>query len=147
MCGIETAMADRPEPDGDVAAVAAEREAWRQAAFEAQRFAAQTAIERQHLADEVDGIRARALETALGTARLQAASESAAAFEAIRAERDAARAERAALAAERDRVIGERDRARIEARDTAAMLARVTSSTAWRITGPARRVLQAVLRR
>ncbi len=143
MCGIENAMAETPEPDGDVATVAAEREAWRQAAFEAQRFAARTAIERQHLSDAIDGIRLQALETA----RLQAASESAAAFEAIRAERDAALARCDALATELDRVIGERDRARIEARDTGAMLERVTSSTAWRMTGPARRVMRAVLRR
>lgn len=121
----------------------AERDAWRQAAFEAQRFAAQTAIERQHLSDAIDGIRLQSLEAA----RRMAATESAAAFAAIQAERDRAWAERDAVAAERDKVIAERDRARIEAHATGAMLERVTSSTAWRITGPARRVLQVVLRR
>ena len=121
----------------------AERDAWRQAAFEAQRFAAQTAIERQHLSDAIHGIRVQSIEAA----RQVAATESAAAFAAIRAERDQAWADRDAVAAERDRVIAERDRARIEAHATAAMLDRVTSSTAWRMTGPARRVLQAVLRR
>lgn len=143
MCGIEIGMAERPEPDGFLETVTAERDAWRQAAFEAQRFAAQTAIERQHLSDAIEGIKLQALETA----RQQAASESEAAFAAIRGERDAARAERDALVAERDGVIAERDRARIDARDTGAMLERVTSSTAWRLTGPARRVVQAVMRR
>jgi hypothetical protein len=143
MCGIEIAMAERPEPDGTLATVMAERDAWVQRAFEAERFATQTAIERQHLADAIDGIRLHARETA----RRDAASESEAAFAAIRDERDRARGERDAMTAERDRAIAERDQARIEARDTGAMLDRVTSSTAWRLTGPARRVLQAVLRR
>lgn len=121
----------------------AERDAWRQVAFEAQRFAAQTAIERQHLSDAINGIRLQSLEAA----RRMAATESAAALAAIQAERDRAWAERDAVATERDKVIAERDRARIEAHATGAMLERVTSSTAWRMTGPARRVLHVVLRR
>lgn len=143
MCGIEIGMAERPESDGLLATVTAERDAWAQRAFEAERFATQTAIERQHLADAIDSIRLQARETA----RREAAAESEAAFAALRGERDRARADCSGMIEERDRALAERDRARIEARDTGAMLERVMSSTAWRLTGPARRVLQAVLRR
>lgn len=146
MCGIEIVMAERPEPDppdGLLETLTAERDAWAQAAFESQRFAAQIAIERQHLSDAIDGIKLQAREAA----RSAAASESEAVLAALRGERDQALAERDAIAAERDRAIAQRDRARADAHDSGAMLERVTSSRAWRLTGPARRMMQAVLRR
>ena len=127
-------MADRPAPDSD-----AQCDALVQELFECKRFAAQLAIERQHLSDAVDTMRSRE--------RAAADAEIAPLLDAARRERDAAAAERDRAHADRDLAISERDRARADGHDAAAMLERVTSSTAWRITGPARRLLQALLRR
>ena len=117
-----------------------------QSLFECRRFAAQLAIERQHLSDALDGVRE--------VERRAAQREVALAVEAMAQERDQAvverdRAvvEREIAVAERDRAISERDRARAEAHDATARLMHVTSSTAWRVTGPVRRVLQALLGR
>ena len=136
-------MAERPvldaDPEAALASALAERDAWAQECFESKRFAAELAIERQHLRDSVDTMRAQERDAA------QAAI--APLLDAARRERDAALAERDRAHAERDAVIAERDQARAAAHDAAAMLDRVTSSTAWRITGPARRLLQAVLGR
>ncbi len=117
----------------------AERDGWAQDCFESRRFAAQLAIERQHLRDTMDSLRAREREAAR--------AELAPLLEAAASERDVARAECDRMRAERDAAIGDRDRARAEAHDAIAMLRRVTSSTAWRITGPARRTLHALLGR
>ena len=117
-----------------------------QALFECRRFAAQLAIERQHLSDALDGVR---------QAERQAAQRDVApVVEAMAVERDRAVAERETaiteremVVAERDRAIEERDRARAAAHDASARLEHVTSSTAWRVTGPVRRVLQRLLGR
>lgn len=129
-------MPDRPVLDSDATtaldkAVAA-RDACAQELFESKRFAVQLAIERQHLRDSVDSMRVREREA------VQA--EIAPQLEAVRRELDSA-------LAERDAAIAERDRARADAHDAAAMLDRVTSSTAWRLTGPVRRLLQTLLGR
>ena len=122
-------MAETTVPPSDLA----------QELFEVKRFAAQLAIERQHLSDSVGALRVRERDAAH--------AELTPHLEAARRERDAARAERDAALAERDAAWAERDRARADAHDAAAMLDRVTSSTAWRVTGPARRLMQALLRR
>lgn len=127
-------MAETTAPVSDPQA-----EALAQELFEVKRFAAQLAIERQHLSDSVDSLRVRERDAAH--------AELTPHFEAARRERDHARAERDAALAERDAAWAERDRARAEAHDAKAMLDRVTSSTAWRVTGPARRLLQALLGR
>lgn len=140
MCGIEVAMAERPAPDPDLL------EATTQSLFEAKRFAVQLAIERQHLSDAVDTMR----DDAMAAARDEVAplvDAARAERDAAQAERDAAHAERNAAFIERDAALADRDRARDAARDAAAMLDRVTSSTAWRLTGPVRRLLQTVLGR
>jgi hypothetical protein len=127
-------MADRPAPDSD-----AQRDALVQELFESKRFAVQLAIERQHLSDAVDTMRSRE--------RAAADAEIAPLLDAARRERDAAAAARDRAYAERDAALAARDQARAEAHDAIAMLERVTSSTAWRVTGPARRLLQGLLRR
>ena len=136
-------MADRPAPDSETEAAlkkaVAERDVWAQELFETQRFAAQLAIERQHLRDSVDTMRARERDAAQ--------ADIAPLLDAARRERDAATAECDRARDERDVAAVERDRARADAHDAAAMLERVTSSTAWRLTGPARRLLQKLLRR
>lgn len=122
-------MADRPVLDSGADAAL---DALAQELFETKRFAVQLAIERQHLSDSVDTMRSREREAAQA---------------AIAPLLDAARRERDTATAERDAAIAGRDRARADAHVAAVMLERVTSSTAWRMTGPARRLLQALLRR
>lgn len=129
-------MADRPAPvsnaDAALDQAIAERDAEAQELFETKRFATQLAIERQHLRDSVDTLRVRERDAAHAE------------FGPLL---DAARRERDAAMLERDAAIVERDRARAVAHDATAMLDRVTSSTAWRMTGPARRLLETLRRR
>lgn len=124
-------MADRPAPDPN-----AVRDALAQELYETKRFADQLAIDRQNLSDAVDTMRERERE--------EAQTAVAPLLEAARRERERALAARDAMAAERDAAVADRDRARAAAHDAAAMLDRVTSSTAWRVTGPARRLFQAL---
>ena len=142
-------MADRPAPDlqpeGE-ALPAAELQAMAQALFESRRFAVQLGIERQHLRDPIDALR--------GEAEMAARRDLALEIEAVlrdrdhaQSERDGMLAERNAMLAARDRALAERDAVTVERDQARAMLDRVTSSTAWRMTGPARRVLQTLLGR
>jgi hypothetical protein len=102
--------------------VIAERDACAQELFESNRIAAQLVIARQALADQLATIEQRV--------RAEASREV-----------DAARVERDRAFAERDAAYRERDRARAAQREAEAMLARVTGSTAWRVTAPLRRAI------
>ena len=139
-------MAESPAPSPastDLAAALAEalaeRDRWAQELFEASRFAAQFSVERQALADHLDRVRA-------GERRI-AQDEAARQVDAARQERDRACAQRDRAITERDNARRERDRARSDQQAAAAMLDRVTSSTAWRLTGPMRRVAMLLLGR
>ena len=107
--------------------------------FESRRYAVQLGIERQHLRDRIDGLR----DEALGVVRREMGE----AIEAAVQKRDRALAERDGLVGARDLAMAERDRAMGERDAARAMLERVMSSTAWRVTGPVRRVLQTLLGR
>ena len=134
-------MADRPVPDprgveleAALDRAVAERDAWAQELFETNRFAAQLVVERQTLRDALDAATQRERVLAQQEAAQQEAARQ---TEAAHRERDQARQER-------DAALTARDRAEAEAHAAAALLQRVTSSTAWRATGPLRRVLAAL---
>ena len=112
-------MAEGHAAAPDVPDMIAERDALAQEVFESQRHAAQLALARQALADQ------------LATAERRLRDEASAAIEAARREREGALA--ACEAAHR-----ERDAARAAQDAAEAMLARVTGSTAWRLTAPLR---------
>lgn len=138
-------MADRPAPDLEWLPEAS-LQAMAQALFESRRFAVQLGIERQHLRDSIDALR--------GEADSAARRDLAAEIEGVLRERDHARSERddvladrSGILAERDRALAQRDAVTAERDMARAMLDRVTSSTAWRLTGPARRILQTLLGR
>ena len=109
-----------------------ERDVWAQELFEANRFAAQLTIERQRLVDELATVRERE--------RSAAREEADKVIDAARRERDQARLER-------DQALVERDQARADDQDATARLQRVTSSTAWRLTGPFRLLFMVLLGR
>jgi hypothetical protein len=96
--------------------------------FESNRFAAQLAVARQELADELATVEARV--------RAEAARDV-----------DAARRERDTAFEARDEAVRVQDQARAAQHAAEARLARVTSSTAWRLTAPLRHGMMLLLGR
>ncbi len=103
-------------------------EALAQDLFEIRRVAAQLDIARQTLADR------------LATVEARVHAEAARMNEDTRSERDRA-------VEQRDAAFRDRDIARSAQHDAEAMLARVTGSTAWRLTAPIRLVMICLLGR